>query len=113
MSKFCDSRTCDALVVVAIGGSVLAVVGGVWLPISLAVAAYFVGGLIPLAPYMVEDDVHRALVHSAAVTGVALLVFGAVKGQLTGAHPLKSGVQTFLVGGLAAGAAYYLASLFG
>lgn len=84
-------------------------------PVSAATiaAAYFVGGLIPLAPYMVEDDVHRALVHSAAVTGVALLVFGAVKGQLTGAHPLKSGVQTFLVGGLAAGAAYYLASLFG
>jgi len=75
--------------------------------------AYAVGGLIPLAPYIFEEDVKRALLHSALFTGVALLVFGAVKGGLTGVSPLKSGVQTFVVGGLAAGAAYYLASLFG
>jgi VIT1/CCC1 family predicted Fe2+/Mn2+ transporter len=74
--------------------------------------AYFVGGLIPLFPYMIEDDIKRALLHSAAFTGVALLVFGAVKGKLTGAAPLKSGLQTLLVGGLAAGAAFYLASFF-
>lgn len=84
-------------------------------PVSAATiaTAYAIGGLIPLAPYMVEGDVKRALIHSATFTGVALLVFGAVKGKLTGVDPLKSGVQTFLVGGLAAGAAYYLASLFG
>jgi VIT1/CCC1 family predicted Fe2+/Mn2+ transporter len=75
-------------------------------------ASYAVGGLIPLAPYMVEDDARRALMHSAVLTGVALLVFGAVKGRLTGGQPLKSGLQTLLVGGLAAGAAYYLASFF-
>jgi VIT1/CCC1 family predicted Fe2+/Mn2+ transporter len=84
-------------------------------PVSAATiaVAYFVGGLIPLFPYMIEDDIKRALLHSAAFTGVALLVFGAVKGKLTGADPLKSGAQTFLVGGLAAGAAFYLASFFG
>jgi VIT1/CCC1 family predicted Fe2+/Mn2+ transporter len=69
--------------------------------------------MIPLAPYMMEDDVKRALFHSALFTGFALLVFGAVKGRLTGVSPLKAGAQTFLVGGLAAGAAFYLASLFG
>lgn len=84
-------------------------------PVSAATiaTAYFVGGLIPLAPYMIETDIKRALVSSAAVTGVALIVFGAVKGRLTGADPLKSGFQTLFVGGLAAAAAYYLASLFG
>ncbi len=84
-------------------------------PVSAATiaTAYFVGGLIPLAPYMIDDDIHKALVHSAIFTGLALLVFGAVKGKLTGVDPVKSGVQTFLVGGLAAGAAYYLASFFG
>ncbi len=84
-------------------------------PISAATiaSAYFVGGLIPLAPYMIETDIKRALISSAGFTGVALIVFGAVKGRLTGANPLKSGFQTLLVGGLAAGAAYYLASLFG
>jgi VIT1/CCC1 family predicted Fe2+/Mn2+ transporter len=83
-------------------------------PVSAATiaASYAVGGLIPLAPYMVEDDARRALMHSAVLTGVALLVFGAVKGRLTGGQPLKSGLQTLLVGGLAAGAAYYLASFF-
>ncbi|MGJ0506307.1 MAG: VIT1/CCC1 transporter family protein [Methylocystis sp.] len=84
-------------------------------PVSAATiaAAYAVGGLIPLAPYILEDDVKRALAHSAIFTGVALLVFGAVKGRMTGVDPLKSGAQTLFVGGLAAGAAYYLASLFG
>ncbi len=84
-------------------------------PVSAATiaSAYALGGLIPLAPYVVEADIRRALVHSAMLTGAALLVFGAVKGRLTGVDPLKSGAQTFLVGGLAAGAAYYLASLFG
>lgn len=84
-------------------------------PVSAATiaAAYFIGGLIPLAPYMVEDDVSRALLHSAAVTGLALIVFGGVKGRLTGVAPLTSGAQTFLVGALAAGAAYYIASFVG
>lgn len=84
-------------------------------PISAATiaTAYFIGGLIPLAPYMMESEVKLALYHSVIVTGLALLVFGAVKGKLTGADPFVSGVQTLLVGGLAAGAAYYLASFIG
>ncbi len=84
-------------------------------PVSAATiaSAYFVGGLIPLAPYMIENDIRQAFVHSAFFTGLALLLFGGVKGKLTGVDPLKSGAQTFFVGGLAAGAAYYLASLFG
>lgn len=84
-------------------------------PVSAATiaTAYFIGGLIPLAPYMIHDDVKQALIHSAIFTGFALIVFGAVKGKLTGVDPFKSGLQTFLVGGLAAGAAYYLASFFG
>lgn len=84
-------------------------------PISAATIAiaYLVGGLIPLLPYMLAADLRGALRASVAVTGVALLVFGAVKGRLTGANPLTSSLQTALVGGLAAGAAFYLASLFG
>jgi VIT1/CCC1 family predicted Fe2+/Mn2+ transporter len=83
-------------------------------PISAATiaASYFVGGLIPLLPYILSEDLGTALRWSVACTGVALLAFGAVKGKLTGANPLKSSLQTALVGGLAAGAAFYLASLF-
>lgn len=48
-----------------------------------------------------------------ATTGIALFVFGAVKGHFTGANKFKSAVQTLLVGGLAVGAAYALAHAFG
>ncbi len=84
-------------------------------PISAATIAisYIVGGLIPLSPYFFTNVIGTALTFSVVVTGIALLVFGAVKGRLTGQNMLKSGVQTLLVGGIAAAAAFYLASLFG
>jgi vacuolar iron transporter family protein len=73
--------------------------------------SYVVGGLIPLVPYMMGVQIERALVFSAVFTGIALAIFGAVKGRLTGINMVKSAVQTVFVGGLAAGAAFYLASL--
>ena len=75
--------------------------------------SYIVGGLIPLIPYILLPTVKQALPVSVLSTGLALLVFGAVKGRMTGAGMLKSSVQTLLVGGIAAGAAFWLASLFG
>lgn len=84
-------------------------------PISAATiaASYLIGGAIPLLPYMVAGDMKTALLWSVIVTGIALAIFGAVKGRLTGINLVKSSFQTLLVGGLAAGAAFYLASLFG
>jgi vacuolar iron transporter family protein len=49
---------------------------------------------------------------SVVVTGVALLLFGGVKGYFTGMNRLKSAAQTLLAGGLTAGAAFGLAHLF-
>jgi VIT1/CCC1 family predicted Fe2+/Mn2+ transporter len=74
--------------------------------------AYVVGGLIPLGPYIALHTVKAAMPASVALTALALLVFGAVKGRLTGGGLVKSALQTLLVGGLAAGAAFWLASLF-
>jgi VIT1/CCC1 family predicted Fe2+/Mn2+ transporter len=73
--------------------------------------AYVVGGMIPLSSYLVLADAHRALKISCAVTFFALLVFGAVKGRFTGAPMLRSGLQTALIGGLAAAAAFAIARL--
>jgi len=78
-------------------------------------AAYIAGGLIPLAPYIFAAyvtpmDVRKtALLLSVAMTLVALFVFGFIKGRYTGTRPLRSALQTALIGSLAAGAAFLIA----
>src|SRR6202163_2981446 len=71
--------------------------------------AYIAGGLIPLAPYFIFATAARALAVSVALTLLALFVFGYVKGYFTGAGPVRSALQTALVGGLAAAAAFGIA----
>ncbi|HXW71761.1 MAG TPA: VIT1/CCC1 transporter family protein [Methylocella sp.] len=75
-------------------------------------AAYIIGGLIPLFPYFFSSTVARALPISIVVTLAALLIFGGVKGQVTGVAVLRSALQTAFVGSLAAAAAYLMARLF-
>jgi vacuolar iron transporter family protein len=73
--------------------------------------AYVIGGLIPLLPYFALANVQEGLMASAALTLVALLVFGYVKGHFTGVPPLRSALQTALVGGIAATIAFTIARL--
>jgi vacuolar iron transporter family protein len=73
--------------------------------------AYIVGGLIPLAPYMIVHSVKTALPVSAIATLTALGVFGYIKGHFTSTPRLRSALQSMLVGGLAAAAAFALARL--
>lgn len=75
--------------------------------------AYVLGGLVPLGPYMALPVVPAALRASIAVTLVALLVFGMVKGRFTGLAPLRSGLQTLFTGGVAAAAAFAIARAVG
>src|SRR5580692_7275184 len=74
-------------------------------------ASYIVGGLVPLAPYILMKQVLSALWVSVCVTLLALFVFGSIKGHYTGVKPFRSGAQTVLVGGLAAAAAFFIARL--
>ncbi len=74
--------------------------------------SYLVGGLIPLSPYMLLARAQTALPASVVVTLLALLLFGFAKGRYTGTRPLRSGLQTALIGGIAAAAAFGLAKLF-
>ncbi len=71
--------------------------------------AYVAGGFIPLSPYMFSGHAAAALGYSVLVTSVALLIFGAVKGRFTGQAPLRGAIQTLVVGGVAASAAYLIA----
>ena len=71
--------------------------------------AYVAGGFIPLGPYMMFSGAQTALVFSAVVTLVALVAFGYIKGRFTGSAPSRGALQTVLIGGLAAAAAFLIA----
>jgi VIT1/CCC1 family predicted Fe2+/Mn2+ transporter len=60
---------------------------------------------------MLMHSARAALQWSVVVTLIALAVFGYVKGRFTGSRPGRSALQTVVIGGLAAGAAFLLARL--
>ena len=72
-------------------------------------ASYIAGGFVPLFPYMIMSTNADALKLSVAITLIALACFGAIKGRLVGTGALRSAIQTTLIGGAAAAAAYGLA----
>jgi vacuolar iron transporter family protein len=75
--------------------------------------AYIAGGLIPLSPYFFFHAASSALLLSIAMTLIALLIFGFVKGRFTGTRPVRSALQTAFIGSVAAGAAFAIARMIG
>jgi predicted membrane protein (TIGR00267 family) len=73
--------------------------------------SYALSGFIPLSPYILIGSVQSALYASTIVTLLALLIFGFIKGKIVGVTPTKSALQTIVVGGLAAAAAFGIARL--
>lgn len=71
--------------------------------------SYAIGGIVPLGPYVLVNEARNALIVSAAVTAVALAIFGYFKGRFSGARPFVSAGQTVVIGGIAATAAFLLA----
>ena len=77
---------------------------------SLTIAgSYIAGGFIPLGPYILVSGAKTALLFSVFATLVALALFGYVKGHFTGTGRVRSALQTVLIGGLAAAAAFAIA----
>jgi len=74
-------------------------------------SSYVAGGFIPLAPYFFASASKAGLWMSVMTTLLALLAFGYVKGRFTGTPPARSALQTTLIGGLAAAAAFLIARL--
>jgi vacuolar iron transporter family protein len=66
-----------------------------------------------LAPYFFFGLVRTALLVSVPVTLLALLVFGFIKGLFTTGKSVHSALQTVIVGGLAASAAFVIAKALG
>ncbi len=83
-----------------------------WSALTIGVS-YIVGGLIPLAPYMLMTEIMPAFWVSVGTTLAALFGFGYVKGRFTGVNPPRGGFETALTGGVAATAAYAIARLIG
>ncbi|MEO6967844.1 MAG: VIT1/CCC1 transporter family protein [Rhodanobacteraceae bacterium] len=73
--------------------------------------AYVIGGLVPLIPYMLIAAPRDALWVSAVATLITLAVFGGIKGRITGTGARRGALQTVIVGGIAACAAFALAKL--
>ena len=83
-----------------------------WRSALTIAASYIVGGAVPLAPYvLMPHSPLGALKVSVVVTLLALFLFGAAKGKALQTGALKSSIQTALIGGAAAAAAYALAKL--
>jgi len=83
-----------------------------WRSALTIAASYIVGGAVPLAPYvLMPHSPLGALKVSVVVTLLALFLFGAAKGKALQTGVLKSSIQTALIGGAAAAAAYALAKL--
>ena len=78
--------------------------------ITIAVS-YMLGGAVPLAPYLLSHVMGDALRLSIVITLIALLIFGGLKGRILGSPVIRSAIQTMLIGGIAAGAAFALARL--
>jgi len=72
---------------------------------------YLFGGLIPLMPYLFIQPASTALIYSSILTGVVLVMFGAIKTHIVGCSGkftdyLYGALTTLLVGGLSAAAAF-------
>jgi len=72
--------------------------------------SYFIGGFIPLLPYLFLTSVSSALFLSIIITAIVLLIFGIVKQMCTGLSDwkslFKSALSTLAVGAAAAGSSW-------
>lgn len=83
--------------------------GRAWQSALTIAGAYVVGGVVPLSAYFLANDTQSALRLSVVITLAALAIFGGIKGRFTGVPALRGAVQTTLIGGLAAAAAFGIA----
>jgi VIT1/CCC1 family predicted Fe2+/Mn2+ transporter len=76
-----------------------------------AVATFFsfiIIGIIPLISFVIaaitKNDylIRMQFTYSIFLTGIAMLIIGAIKGNVTKKSKIKSAIQTFLIGGTAA-----------
>lgn len=78
---------------------------------ALVGGGYILGGIFPLAPYLLVAKASDALVWSVVCSSIALLIFGAVRARVVRTHLVVGAFQTWFIGALAAAVSYGLARL--
>ena len=82
-------------------------------PVRAAIATFFAflaAGMVPLLPFLVGAG--PAFNASLALTGVVFFAIGTLKSRWSLDPWWRSGLETLLIGGVAAGIAYFVGSLF-
>lgn len=74
--------------------------------------SYIVGGFIPLLPYFFASHPSEGFIYSAAVTLVALFLFGYIKSRIIGQPAFKGAFRVLIIGALAASVAFAAGKLF-
>ena len=70
-----------------------------------------VGGLIPLAGYLVSSTPQDGLIISAIITIICLFTFGFFKSKVTGQPAISGALKVTFIGVLAAASAFVIAKL--
>ncbi len=80
-----------------------------WIAGLSTFSAFIVCGLVPLLPYLLKAG--RSFLISSILTGITFFVIGSVKSRWSTATWLRSGLETLLVGALAASLSYVVGVL--
>ena len=73
-------------------------------------AAFLAAGMVPLAPFLFGSELGFNL--STALTGATFFAIGTLKSRWSLSPWWRSGLETLAIGGVAAGIAYGVGSLF-
>ncbi len=74
--------------------------------------AFVTFGIIPLVPYILHAQAKLVFHESLAYTALALLLLGILRTSITRQRPLRGILETIVVGGVAASAAYFVGTFF-
>ncbi|GAB2598623.1 VIT1/CCC1 transporter family protein [Pseudactinotalea suaedae] len=88
-------------------------IGSAWGAALSSFCFFASGAVIPVLPYLVGLEGLTAVLVSAGLVGVALMVTGATVGVLSGAPPMLRALRQLAIGWGAAAATYALGLLFG
>lgn len=79
--------------------------------------SFLIIGIIPLLSFLIgaltgnEWIIERQFILAFLLTGIAFLIVGGIKGSIIGKRPLRTAIETLLIGGFAAGIAYLVGHL--